>query len=100
MAEGRWFRLLDDKLDDIPARIEQLKTSYRQRTTIFFVLIVVGLLVIGWAGSNDLIAIGCFIAVTSIVGVMALSTMCHTQLCLYRAITEMRQLTNNPKTET
>jgi hypothetical protein len=99
MAEDRWFRLLDDKLDDIPARIEQLKTSYRQRTTIFFMLMAVGLLVVGWAGSNDLIAIGCFIAVTGIVGVMALSTMCHTQLCLYRAIREMRQLTSNPKPE-
>jgi hypothetical protein len=38
------------------------------------------------------IAIGCFAAVTGVVGYMALVVVFHIQQCLYRAIDEMRKL--------
>lgn len=91
MAEDRWFKIMNDNVDDIPSRVEQLRSEYWQKASLFMILVVVGSTTMGIAKVNGLVAIGCFVAVTGILGILALATMCHTQLCLYRLIKEMRK---------
>ena len=91
MAEDRWFKIINDNIDDIPRRVEQLKSEYWRKASLFMVLVIVGSATMGVAKANGLVAIGCFVAVTGILGILALATMCHTQLCLYRLIKEMRK---------
>ena len=91
MAEDKWHKIVNDEIDDIPMRVEQLKSEYWQKAWIFIVCTIVGSAVMGFGKVNGIVAVGCFLAVTGMVGIFALATMCHTQLCLYRAIREIRK---------
>jgi hypothetical protein len=90
MAEDRWFKIINDEIDDISKRVEQLKSEYWRKASLFMVLVIAGCATMGVAKANGIVAIGCFVAVTGILGILALATMCHIQLCLYRLIKEMR----------
>jgi len=91
MAEDKWFKLYNDEMDDIPARIEQMKSKYWKDVGILIAFAVVGSVVMAFGPAIQLTAMGCFIAVTGVVGMFALATMYHAQLCLYRAIKEIRK---------
>ena len=95
MAKDKWYRIVDDEIDDIPMRVEQMKSKYWQQSLILIACTVVGSVIMGFGKANGVVAVGCFLAVTGMVGIFALSTMCHTQLCLYRAIKEMRRNKEN-----
>lgn len=94
MTEDKWFRLINDDLIDIPARVQQLKTAYWKKSALFIVLVVIGSATMGVASNSGPAAVGCFLAVTGIIGIMTLATMSHTELCLYRALKEVRQINN------
>jgi len=98
MKEDKWFRLINDDIADIPARVHELKAEYCKKLILFALLIVGGSLTMGVAQSTGAVAIGGFMATTGIVGIMAMATMCHTQLCLYRALKELREM-NRPTGE-
>ena len=91
MAEDRWFMLINDDIEDIPKHVEQLKSEYWRKASLFMILVVVGSATMGVAKANGLVAIGCFVAVTGILGILTLAIMCHSQICLYRLIKEMRK---------
>ncbi|HIJ64936.1 MAG TPA: hypothetical protein HPP77_03215 [Candidatus Hydrogenedentes bacterium] len=91
MAEDKWYKIVNDDMDDIPMRVEQTKAEYWQKAWIFMVCTIIGAAIMGFAKATGLIAVGCFLAVTGMVGVFALATMSHMQLCLYRAIKEIRK---------
>ncbi len=91
MKEDKWFRLVNDEIDDIPARVYRLKSEYWKKSVMFLVLTVCGSAMMGTARSCGFAAIGGFMATAGIVAIMALATMCHTELCLYRALKEFRQ---------
>ena len=92
MPEDKWFRLINDEIADIPAGVQQLKSEYWKKSILFIILILAGSTAMGVARGSGQATLGCFVAVTGIVGIMALATMCHTQLCLYRALKEFRQM--------
>lgn len=73
-----------------------MKSKYWQQAGIFLAFTIVGSFVMGFGKVNGIVAVGCFLAVTGMVGVFALATMYHTQLCLYRAIKETRKSKENP----
>jgi hypothetical protein len=82
VTQDKWFQLIEDGLEDIPRSISHLKTSFTQRTIIFFALIGLGLLMMIWGGENSMIAIGVFVSITGMTGIMTLSIMVHNQICL------------------
>ncbi|NOZ87519.1 MAG: hypothetical protein GXP49_14885 [Deltaproteobacteria bacterium] len=90
MAKDKWFEIVDDSMDDIPKRVEQLRSSYWKKAVLLMVLVVIGSLVMGVGKASGIVAIGCFIGVSGILGILAMATMCHTQLCMYRTIKEIR----------
>ena len=90
MAVDKWYAIVNDEIDDIPTRVEQLKSKYWKQAWIFLTCTIIGSAIMGFGKVTGLIAIGCFLAVTSMVGIFALAIMYHTQLCLYRAIKEIR----------
>jgi len=92
MPEDKWFRLVNDDIADIPARVYELKSEYWRKSSLFLIFTIVGSAAMGFARGSSLAALGCFMAVTGIIGIMALATMSHTQLCLYRALKEFRQM--------
>ena len=92
MAQDRWFRLIEDDLDDISVRVAQVKKNFNQRIFIFIVLIIAGTLMMFLGEDYSTVTIGVFVALTGVTGVMAISTMYHNQLCLYRSVIEMRRL--------
>ena len=96
MAEDKWLKIVNDEIDDIPMRVERMKSKYWQQASMFLVCTVLGSAVMGFGKANGIVAVGCFVAVTGMVGVFALATMCHVQLCLYRAIKEMRKNRESP----
>lgn len=83
--------IINDNIDDIPRRVEQLKSEYWRKAAMYMVLVIAGSAAMGVAKANGLVAIGCFVAVTGMLGILAWATMCHTQLCLYRLIKEVRK---------
>lgn len=91
MAKDRWFQLVDDRLEDIPSRIQDLKSGYTERLIFFLILIIAGAMHMILKGDNNTFAIGCFISFAGVAGIMTISITAHTQLCLYRGIVEMRQ---------
>ena len=91
MEEDRWYKIVNDELEDIPMRVEQLKSKYWQQAWIFIVCTIAGSAIMGFGKVTGIIAVGCFLAVAGIIGIFALATMYHTQLCLYRAIKEIRR---------
>jgi hypothetical protein len=95
MAEDKWFKIVNDEIDDIPSRVEQVKSKYWQQVSIFLVCTIVGSAIMKFGKANGIVAVGCFLAVTGMVGVFALATMCHTQLSLYQAIKEIRKNKDN-----
>ena len=95
MAEDRWYEIVNDGIDDIPMCVEQTKSRYWQKAWVFLVCTVVGSAIMGFGRANGIVAVGCFLAVTGMVGVYALAIMSHTQLCLYRAIKEIRMTTRD-----
>ena len=96
MVKDKWYRIVHDEIDDIPMRVEQMKSKYWQQSLMLIVCTIVGSAIMGFGRANGVVAVGCFLAVTGMVGMFALSTMCHTQLCLYRAIKEMRKNKEDP----
>ena len=98
MKEDKWFRLINDDIADIPARVHELKAEYWKKSILFLILILAGSTTMGVSRSSGQAAIGGFMATTGIIGIMALATMSHTQLCLYRALKEFRQM-NKPTGE-
>ena len=96
MAEDKWYEIVNDEIDDIPIRVEQTKTKYWQKTWLFIVFTIIGSAMMIFGKAAGLVAVGCFLAVTGMVGVFALATMSHTQLCLYRVIKEIRMNTDKP----
>lgn len=95
MAEDKWYEIINDEIDDIPMRVEQVKSKYWQKAWVFIVCTIVGSAIMGLGRSNGIVAVGCFLAVTGMVGIFALATMSHAQLCLYRAIKEIRKNTES-----
>ncbi|MBN1384475.1 MAG: hypothetical protein JW983_06340 [Elusimicrobia bacterium] len=91
MTEDKWFRIINDKMEDIPARVKKMKSKYWKINSVFIGLIILGTIITG----NCQDTISCFLAivlaVTGIAGIMAVATMCHSQLCLYRTIMEIRK---------
>ena len=96
MVKDKWYRIVHDEIDDIPMRVEQMKSKYWQQSSILIACTVVGSVSMGFGRANGVVAVGCFLAVTGMVGIFALATMYHTQLCLYRAIKEMRKNKEDP----
>jgi hypothetical protein len=92
MKEDGWYRLFEDPIDDIPGRIERLRQKYEQRLMIFVMLLIVGLLLLTASVEPSLLAIGGLLTVTAVAGGAALTAITHNQLCLYRTVQEMRQL--------
>ena len=95
MVDDKWYKIINDKIDDIPKRVEQLKSEYWRKASLFMVLVIAGSTTMGVAKATGVVAIGCFVSVTGILGILAMATMCHTQLCLYRLIKEMRKQEEN-----
>jgi hypothetical protein len=91
MAEDKWFRIVNDEIDDIPMRVEQMKTKYWQQAWIFMACTIIGSAIMGFGKVTGIIAVGCFMAVTGMVAIFALATMYNAQLCLYRMIKEIRK---------
>ena len=91
MAEDRWFWIINDNLDDIPGRVRQLKSVFWRKASLLMVLVIIGSATMGAAKTNGLVAMGCFFAVTGILGILAFAIMSHAQLCLYRLIREIRK---------
>lgn len=87
---GKWFKLINNDFVDIPKSIAEMKTSYTQKMVVFFAILVAGAICMSLAQSSGTAAMGCFMAVTGISGIMALSTASHTQLCLLRILKEIR----------
>jgi|GEM_PF-3739563 len=94
MPEDKWFRLINDDIADIPTCVVKMKSAYWRKSIIFIVLVAVGAAIMAGARAGGYAAFGCFVAITGVAGMMALATMCHSQLCLYRAIKELRELAN------
>ncbi len=92
MASDKWLRLLNDDLTDMQASVQKLKAEYWKKSFFLIILVIIGAALMGVAGNANLAAIGCFFAVTGIVGILSLANMCHNELCLYRAIREFRQV--------
>lgn len=90
MAEDKWFKIINDDIDDIPVSVEKLKSKYWQKSLLFIILVVIGSILMGVGRSNGLVALGCFLAISGIGNILAEATMCHNQLCLYRLIKEIR----------
>jgi membrane associated rhomboid family serine protease len=92
MAQREWFTLIDNELGDLRAESARMNARFWQRAWFLAVLVIGGSLLMGLGTSTSTIAIGCFTAVTGVVGYMALVVIFHIQQCLYRAIDEMRKL--------
>ena len=90
MAIDRWHKIINDEISDIPKCVEELKSTYWKKASLFLIFVIAGSATMGFGRANGIVAIGCFLAVTGIVGILAEATTCHTQLCLYRLIKEMR----------
>lgn len=52
MAEDRWFMIINDNIDDIPRRVEQLKSMYWRKASLFMVLVILGSATMGVAKAN------------------------------------------------
>lgn len=87
--------MYEDKLEDIPQSIERMKSAYTARTIVLFVVLLAGVAAMTASGTGNRAAIGCFAALTGVCGIMALSVICHTQLCLFRLLKEIRQVRRN-----
>jgi len=92
MLKDRWFEIINDEIDDIPKHVVQLKSKYWQTTSLFLIVVIAGSAIMGIGKANGIIAVGCFCAITGILGILSQAIMCHTQLCLYRFIKEIRKL--------
>jgi uncharacterized membrane protein len=88
MAEDKWYSIINDELDDIPARVEKMKKTWKRFMIMFFVIIVVGFALMSLPNCS---AWGCFVALSAIVLLCVLAVAGHNQLCMYRVILEMRK---------
>ncbi len=95
MAEDKWMTLVNDDLEDIPRKVEALKAGYWRKAPVFMMCTILGSVLMGIGHLHQLVAVGCFMAVTGMVGVFALATMDHQTLCLYRAVLEIRKNTRD-----
>ncbi len=91
MAEDKWYEIVNDDIGDIALCVEKTKSQYWQKAWIMLACTIAGSAVMGLGKANGIIAVGCFLAASGMVGVFALATMSHAQLCLDRAIKEIRQ---------
>jgi len=94
MSKDKWFALINDEMEDIPARIEKIKSWYWKRAIPFALLTAFGGTTMGVFHNSGAASIGCFMAVSGVVGFMAIATMCHSQLCMYRTVIEIRKIMN------
>lgn len=99
MAQRAWFTLIDNELSDLRAESARMNARFWQRAWFLAVLVIGGSLLMGLATSTSTIAIGCFMAVTGVVGYMVLVVVFHMQPCLYRAIDETRKLNGAEQTK-
>lgn len=104
MAEDKWYEIINDEMEDIPLRVERMKSRYWRQAALFMAFSVTGGALMGFGKAGGLIATGCFLAVTGVLGLFITGNICHTQLCLYRAIKEIRKQKENsakssPKTD-
>ena len=90
MTEDKWMRIINDKLEDIPEQVESMKAKYWQRFVFFIVFIFGGAAMMVGGADNGIKALGCFLAVTGVVGQYTVASMYQTQLCFYRIILEIR----------
>jgi hypothetical protein len=84
--------LLTDELNDIPSRLQQITGTYKIRVLLMLGLIAIGMAVVVAAETASTVAIGLFAALAGLGAILALSVTFHTEICLYRAIEEIRQL--------
>lgn len=47
MAEDKWFKIINDDIDDIPVSVEKLKSKYWQKSLLFIILVVIGSILMG-----------------------------------------------------
>jgi hypothetical protein len=90
MTDDAWFRMLNDDYADLQASVRRTKKAYGQRTLACFGIVLVGVALMGFAEVASAAVVGCFVALTGVAAIMALSVAAHTQLCFFRAIKEMR----------
>ena len=90
MNKDKWYSLINEPLEDIPSCVEKLKSAFFWKIIPFLLLTVVGCGMIGFGSPHGIVVLGCFLAVSGVVGMLALATMCHVQLCLYRVIKELQ----------
>jgi len=91
MVGDKWSSLIHDELDDLEGRAKQIRARYWQRAVVFIVFIVGGAVLMLTSSVHSRIVLGCFLAVTGVVGQCAMATMAHAELCLYRTVIELRK---------
>lgn len=88
MENDKWYRLFNDELVDLPQRIEKLKSNCWAMIIPCLFCIALGVFLIG----VGIPSIGFLFTIFGVTGMMAIATMCHSQLCMYRTIKELRSL--------
>ena len=97
MVKDKWYQIVNDDIDDIPLRVEQLKSEYWRIAWPLMFVVVLGTSIMGVANTSGIIAIGCFMSITGMLGILAMAIMSHHQLCLYRLVKEIRNQDSIPE---
>lgn len=91
MNTDQWYKIIDQDVSDPRALVEDLKSKWWKYYWIFLALVVVGMVIWATGGHPKRMMVGLFLALCGVLGKLSIGIMCHTQLCMYKLIIEMRK---------
>jgi quinol-cytochrome oxidoreductase complex cytochrome b subunit len=90
MSKNKWMSLINDEISDIPGKVDQIKQKFWRVTSLMIIFAVTGGSVMGLATDIRQAALGCFLAVTSVICITSIAIIYFIQICLYKIIKEIR----------